>query len=51
MPLLSFVLVAGGGRDDVEACAGALLGPELADVELVAVVDGAPAARATRACA
>ena len=37
MPLLSFVLVAEGDRADAEACAAALVGPELTDVEVVTV--------------
>src|SRR4051794_9860390 len=38
-PLLSFVLVADGGRADLEAAAASLLGPELADLEVLVVGD------------
>jgi CDP-glycerol glycerophosphotransferase len=43
MPLLSIVLVAAGGQPGVQEGAAALLGPELAGVELVEIDDaGAP---------
>src|SRR3954447_10532354 len=46
MPLLSFVLVAGGGAAELEAGVERLLGPELAEVEVIAI--GADAALAER---
>src|SRR4051794_17401743 len=45
MPLLSFVLVAGGDDAELEDGVRRLLGPELADAEVVVVGDS-PAARA-----
>ena len=42
MPLLTFVLAVHGDQAYIGGCAESLLGPDFADVELVAIDDASP---------